>query len=416
MTRLPVIRGEDDLSFNLVARERPDPPPPRSTRRSIPAHIGRKTMTREINYNRRRFLGIAAGGIAAAGSGMIESANAQLRKFSPAGRERMPAAVHLPIEGELPSLDGALAWLNSPPLTPADLRGKVVLIEFWTYTCVNWLRTLPYVRAWAGKYRDHGLAVIGVHTPEFSFEHDIDNVRRAAKEMRVEYPIAIDSNYAIWNAFNNEYWPALYFVDAQGHIRHHHFGEGEYERSELVIQQLLAAAGADGIGHGLVSVDPRGLEVPADWDDVKSEENFLAYERTENFASPGGAMLNKRRVYTTPARLSLNQWALSGDWTVEKEAVVLNTANGRIAYRFHARDLNLVMGPEARGSSVRFRVLIDGRPPDAAHGIDVDGDGNGTIVEPRTYQLIRQPKPIADRQFEIEYLDSGVAAFDFTFG
>ena len=327
-----------------------------------------------------------------------------------------PAAVQLRIEGELPSLGGATEWLNSPALTAAGLRGKVVLIDIWTYTCINWIRTLPYVRAWAGKYKNQGLVVIGVHTPEFAFEKNVDNVRRAAKDMKVDYPIAVDSNYAIWRALKNEYWPALYFVDARGRIRHHHFGEGEYEKSERIIQQLLAEAGIGGIGHELVSVDARGAEAAADWGSLKSPENYVGYERTENFASPGGAVLDKRRVYAAPARLRLNQWALSGDWTVGKQATVLNKANGQIAYRFHARDLHLVMGPAVRGTSVRFRVLIDGKPPGAAHGIDVDDQGNGAVSEQRLYQLIRQPKPIVDRQFEIEFLDSGVEAFAFTFG
>jgi thiol-disulfide isomerase/thioredoxin len=326
------------------------------------------------------------------------------------------AAVQLPIEGELPSLGSATEWLNSPPLTAAGLRGKVVLIDVWTYTCINWLRSLPYVRAWAEKYKNQGLVVIGVHAPEFAFEKNIDNVRRAAKDMRVDYPIAIDNDYAIWRALKNEYWPALYFVDAQGRIRHHQFGEGEYEQSEMIIQQLLAEAGTGGVSHGLVSVDARGAEAAADWGSLRSPENYLGYERTDNFASPGGAVLGKRRAYAAPARLRLNHWALSGDWTVEKPAIVLNKANGRIAYRFHARDLHLVMGPAARGTSVRFRVLIDGHSPGAAHGIDVDDKGNGTVTEQRLYQLIRQPKSIADRQFEIEFLDSGVETFAFTFG
>lgn len=326
------------------------------------------------------------------------------------------AAAPLPIEGELPPFDGATGWLNSQPVTAASLRGKVVVVEFWTYTCINWLRTLPYVRAWAEKYKDRGLVVIGVHAPEFEFEKNVDNVRWAAKDMKVDYPIAIDSDYAIWRAFRNQYWPALYFVDAQGRIRHHQFGEGEYEQSEVIIQQLLAEAGAGGIGRELVAVDGRGAEAAADWGNLKSPENYLGYQRTENFASPGGAVLDKRRVYALPARLRLNQWALSGDWTVGKQATSLNQANGRIAYRFHARDLHLVMGPAARGTSVRFRVLVDGQPPGAAHGVDVDDRGNGTVTEQRLYQLIRQPKPIADRQFEIEFLDSGVEAFVFTFG
>ncbi|TMH13571.1 MAG: thioredoxin family protein [Betaproteobacteria bacterium] len=331
-------------------------------------------------------------------------------------QQTTPATVKLPIEGEFPSLGGANEWLNSPPLTAAGLRGKVVLIDVWTYTCINWLRTLPYVRAWAEKYKNQGLVVIGVHSPEFPFEKNVDNVRRAAKEMRVDYPIAIDSDFAIWRALKNEYWPALYIVDAQGRVRHHQFGEGEYEQSERIIQQLLSEAGTGGIGHDLVSVDARGAEVAADWSSLKSPENYVGYERTENFASRGGAVLDKPNVYAVPARLKLNNWALSGDWTVEKRATVLNKANGRIAYRFHARDLHLVMGPAVRGTPVRFRVLIDGQPPGAAHGIDVDEQGNGTITEQRLYQLIRQQKPIADRQFEIEFLDSGVEAFAFTFG
>ena len=319
-------------------------------------------------------------------------------------------------QSELASVERANEWLNSPPLTASALRGKVVLIDFWTYTCINWLRTLPYVRAWAEKYRDQGLVVIGVHSPEFSFEKNVNNVRWAAKEMRVDYPIAVDSDYVIWRAFKNQYWPALYFIDAQGRARHHHFGEGAYEQSEMIIQRLLAEAGAGGIGDDLVSIDARGLEAAADWGSLKSPENYVGYERTQNFASPGGAVLDKPRVYEFPARWRLNNWALSGNWTVKKEAAVLNEPNGRIAYRFHARDVHLVMGPAAPGTSVRFRVLIDGQPPGAAHGADVDEQGNGTVTEQRLYQLIRQPKPIADRQFEIELLGSGVEAFAFTFG
>lgn len=325
-------------------------------------------------------------------------------------------ARHLPIEGEMPSLDRATAWLNSPPLTAASLRGKVVLINFWTYTCINWLRSLPYVRAWASKYTDHGLLVIGVHAPEFSFEKDLENVRRAATELTVRYPIAVDNDHTLWQAFANQYWPALYFVDVQRRIRHHHFGEGEYERSEQAIQQLFLEAGVHGISRELVSPDARGAEAAADWASLESPENYLGYERTEKFASPGGAVPDKRRVYAIPARLKLNQWGLSGDWTVRQEAVVLSQAKGRIAYRFHARDLHLVMGPVARGRSVPFRVFIDGHPPGAAHGTDVDERGYGTLTEQRMYQLIRQPKPIGDRQFEIEFQEPGAEAFAFTFG
>ena len=331
-------------------------------------------------------------------------------------QQTTPATVKLPIEGELPSLGGATEWLNSQPLTAAGLRGKVVLIDVWTYTCINWLRTLPYVRAWAERYKNQGLVVIGVHSPEFEFEKDIDNVRRAARDMRVDYPIAVDSDHAVWRALKNQYWPALYVVDAQGRIRFHQFGEGEYVQSERVIQQLLAEAGAAGVGQNLVSVDGRGAEAAADLGNLKSPENYVGYERTENFASRRGAELDKPHVYAAPAKLKLNQWALSGDWTVAKNLTALNKPNGRIAYRFHARDLHLVMGPATRGASVRFRVLIDGQPPGAAHGIDVDEQGNGTVTEQRLYQLIRQQKPIADRQFEIEFLDSGVEAFAFTFG
>ena len=362
-------------------------------------------MVEDINDDRRRFLGVAALSIGAATLGMTSSPV-----------ERMMPALQSFIDGELASLRTADEWLNSQPLTGAGLRGKVVLIDFWTYTCINWLRTLPYVRAWADKYKNHGLVVIGVHSPEFSFEKDIDNVRRAVKDMKVDYPVAVDSEHAIWRAFNNAYWPALYFVDAKGQIRHHHFGEGEYEQSEKMIQRLLAEAGVSGIGDELVSVDGRGAEAAADWNTLKSPENYVGYDRTQNFASPGGAVLDKRRAYVVPAQLRLNQWALSGDWTMGQEATRLNGPNGRLAYRFHARDLHLVMGPAARGSSSPFRVLIDGQPPGRAHGADVDEQGNGKVSEQRLYQLIRQPKPIDDRLFEIEFLGAGVEAFAFTFG
>jgi thiol-disulfide isomerase/thioredoxin len=336
------------------------------------------------------------------------------------GKSTMPQgtlpAVKLGVEGAFPSLSGANGWLNSQALTVASLSGKVVLVDFWTYTCVNWRRTLPYVRAWAEKYKDQGLVVIGVHTPEFSFEKDVDNVRWAVNDMKIDYPVAIDSNYAVWRAFNNEYWPALYFIDARGRIRHHQFGEGDYDQSERVIQQLLSENGIGGIRQELVSVEAHGAEVAADLDTLKSPESYVGYGLAQNFASPGGTAVDKRRTYAAAARLKVNHWALSGDWTVGKEAAVLNKASGRIAYLFHARDLNLVMGPASRGATVRFRVLIDGRPPGVAHGTDVDEQGNGTVTEQRLYQLIRQPKPIADRQFEIEFLDPGVEAVDFTFG
>jgi thiol-disulfide isomerase/thioredoxin len=319
-------------------------------------------------------------------------------------------------QAELASLKRANEWLNSPPLTASALRGKVVLIDFWTYTCINWRRTLPYVRAWAEKYKDQGLVVIGVHAPEFAFEKNINHVRWAVKDMRIDFPIAVDNDYLLWRAFKNQYWPALYFIDAQGRVRHHQFGEGSYEQSEMIIQRLLNETGVGGIGDDLVSADARGPEAAADWGSLKSPENYVGFERTEDFASPGGAVLDKPRMYELPARLHLNEWALSGDWTVKEDAAVLNKAGGSITYRFHARDLHLVMGPAAPGTSVRFRVLIDGQPPGAAHGTDVDEQGDGTVAEQRLYQLIRQTKPIADRQFEIEFLDSGVEAFAFTFG
>jgi thiol-disulfide isomerase/thioredoxin len=318
-------------------------------------------------------------------------------------------------QSELASLELADAWLNSSPLTAPGLRGKVVLVDFWTYTCINWLRTLPYVRAWHEKYRDQGLVVVGVHAPEFSFEKNIDNVRRSVKDMNIAYPVAVDGEHVIWRGFRNQYWPALYFIDAQGRVRHRQFGEGAYEQSEMVIQMLLAEAGNSGIERDSVAVEGRGLEAAADWRSLKSPENYLGYARTENFASAGAAVDRPHR-YDVPERLRLNEWGLSGDWTVKQEAAVLNAPNGRVAYRFHARDVHLVMGPAAPGTSVRFRVLIDGQPPGPAHGLDVDEQGYGILAEQRLHQLIRQPKPIVDRQLEIEFLGPGAEVFAFTFG
>ena len=326
-----------------------------------------------------------------------------------------PASARLPVEGELPALGGAVGWLNSPPLTAAGLRGQVVLVNFWTYTCINWLRQLPYVRAWAEKYSGQGMVAIGVHTPEFGFEHQVGNVRRAVQDMRVDYPVAIDSDYAIWRAFGNQYWPALYLADGQGRIRYHHFGEGEYPQSEMRIQQLLAEAGS-GTSHDLVSVDARGVEAPADWAALRSPENYTGYSRTENFASPGGVLPGRPTSYTAPAQLRLNHWALSGHWTMDDQAVTLDAANGQIVYRFHARDLHLVLGPTASGTSVPFQVLLDGQPPGPAHGTDLDGQGHGTVVEQRLYQLIRHHGPVTEHTFEITFLDPGVQAYAFTFG
>ena len=346
-----------------------------------------------IDLHRRRFLGAAAASLAAA----------RLAEGSPKR--------HLPIEGDLPALGNATAWINSQPLATSGLRGRVVIVNFWTYTCINWLRSLPYVRAWARKYKDQGLAVIGVHTPEFAFEKEVDHVRRAAADMGIDYPIAIDNDYAIWRDFGNQYWPALYFVDTKGRIRHHQFGEGAYDESEMAIQELLREAGASGVNAQSVAVEGRGIEAAADWASLQSSENYLGAERTQAFVS-----LRDQGLYRTPARLNLNHWTPAGDWKINRQAIVLNGAHGRIAYRFHARDLHLVIGATTQGASVRYRVLLDGQPPSVAHGLDIDAGGQGTLAEPRLYQLIRQPKPITDRQFEIKFLDGGVEAFAFTFG
>jgi thiol-disulfide isomerase/thioredoxin len=317
-------------------------------------------------------------------------------------------------ETHLPGLEGATGWLNSEPLTPDDLRGEVVLVDFWTYTCINWLRTLGYVRAWWEKYADQGLVVVGVHTPEFPFERDVENIREAVKDMRVEYPVAIDSDYRVWNAFENSYWPAVYIADTQGRIRHHQFGEGQYEECERVIQGLLRESGRDGIGDELVSVADEGLEAQADWASLETPETYLGYAQAQNFASR--AEFDEPHTYVVPDSLELNRWALSGDWTIERRAAVLNEADGRIAFRFHARDVHLVMGPRVQGTSVPFRVLIDGEPPGEAHGLDVDREGRGTLTQQRLYQLVRQPGPINDRTFEITFLAPGVEAYAFTFG
>jgi len=322
----------------------------------------------------------------------------------------------LPAEGHLPGFDGATGWLNSSPLTADDLRGKVVLVDFWTYTCINWLRTLAYVRAWAEKYDDRGLIVVGVHTPEFPFEQNVDNVRRAAEELNVPYPIALDSDYEVWRAFSNRYWPAVYIADAEGRIRHHQFGEGGYDDCERGIQQLLREAGADGVADELVNPAPAGFEVQADWTNLRSPETYVGYAQGQNFASASGTGVGVPETYAVPEMLMLNQWALAGDWTIESRASVLNGTEGRIAFRFHARDVNLVMGPPAPGTSVPFRVFLDGQPPGDGHGIDVDDEGNGTLLHQRLYQLIRQPGPIADRTFEIEFLGAGAEAYVFTFG
>jgi thiol-disulfide isomerase/thioredoxin len=322
----------------------------------------------------------------------------------------------LPVEGRLPSFVGATGWLNSDPLTPEGLRGRVVLVDFWTYTCVNWLRTLPYLRAWAAKYGNEGLTVIGVHTPEFGFERNIDNVTTQSRRLGVEYPIALDSDYAVWRAFANHFWPALYIADAEGRIRFHHFGEGEYPMTEMVIQQLLLHAGAGDIDQDLVMVEPRGLEVAADWRTLQSPETYVGYRQSTGFAQEELAGFDRARVYTPPLQLPLNSWGLSGNWTMTGDAGVLNEPGGRIAFQFHARDLNLVMGPSSQGGSIPFRLFLDGQLANDAHGSDVDPDGSGMVSDQRTYQLIRQPGPIADRLFEVEFQDAGVQAYCFTFG
>ena len=316
----------------------------------------------------------------------------------------------------LPAVEHSTAWLNSEPLTAADLRGKVVLVDFWTYTCINWRRTLPWLRAWDERYRKAGLVVLGVHTPEFTFERDVDNVRIVSREQHVDYPIAIDSDHAIWDAFRNQYWPALYVVDAKGRIRHEQFGEGDYDSLEALIRQLLAEAGRPTDPTDDAKILGTDAEAPADWKSLRSPETYIGYGRGETLVSPGDALRDRPRVYVSPPSLRLNSWALTGYWTVKDEFAVSHKANGRVAYRFHARDVHVVMGPDARGTPIRFRVTIDGMPPGPSHGVDADADGAGTITAPRMYQLIRQPQPIADRVIEIEFLDPGARVYDFTFG
>ena len=321
----------------------------------------------------------------------------------------------LAVEGALPSLMGATEWLNSPPLTADGLKGKIVLVDFWTYSCINCLRAIPYVRAWAEKYKDQGLVVIGVHAPEFAFEKSVKNVRGAVAELKIGYPVAVDNDYAIWRAFDNQYWPAHYFADAQGRIRHHHFGEGDYDESERVIQQLLGEAGQTAVSTDLVAVNATGAEAAPDMSNVGSPETYVGYDRAENFVSPGGAVEDVRHVYTA-ATPRLSEWALAGDWTVGKEDAILNETGGSIVYRFHARDLHLILGPGPDDKPVRFRVTIDGAAPATSHGADVDADGQGIVTGQRLYQLIRQSGGISDHTFKIEFLDPGVAAYAFTFG
>ncbi|WP_130620180.1 cytochrome c biogenesis protein DipZ [Dyella amyloliquefaciens] len=334
---------------------------------------------------------------------------------APAPQPAVKAGDPLPIEGELPSLAGATQWLNSAPLSAQSLRGKVVLVDFWTYSCINCIRSLPYVRGWADKYKDHGLVVIGVHAPEFAFEKEPQNVIKAVKDLGVDYPVALDNEYSIWKGFNNEYWPAHYFIDAQGHIRHHHFGEGEYDQSEDVIRQLLTEAGQKNLPGGYVQPGAQGAEAASSGDAQRSPETYVGYARAENFAG-GQVAHDDAWNYRVPSTLMANQWALDGHWTVREESARLDQANGRIVYRFRGRDLHLVLGPSSDGKPVRFRVTIDGKAPSADHGMDTDAEGNGTVTSQRLYQLVRQAAGTGERTFEITFLDPGVQAYAFTFG
>jgi len=324
--------------------------------------------------------------------------------------------IHKGLTKMKPSLSGATGWLNAQPLNLEALHGKVVLIDFWTYTCINWRRTLPYIREWASKYKDQGLVVIGVHTPEFSFEYKLENITKSLKGMNIGYPVAVDNNYEIWNSFQNEYWPALYLIDAKGKLRYQKFGEGDYQESELQIQHLLKDVSAKNVSNKSVALQPDGFEAAADWSNLQSPENFLGYDSTQGFASPGGVVTDKQVLYSVPRQLNLNQWALSGEWIMGKENISLRRVQGKVVSRFHARDLNLIMGPSVPGTSVKFRVLIDGKPPGGSHGLDVDSSGNGTVNEQRMYQLVRQPGPVIDREFQVEFLDPEVEVYDFTFG
>jgi cytochrome c biogenesis protein CcdA/thiol-disulfide isomerase/thioredoxin len=327
------------------------------------------------------------------------------------------AGLQLPVEDTLPSLNGAVQWLNSPPLTREGLRGSVVVVDFWTYSCINCLREIPYVQAWADKYRDQGLVVIGVHAPEFAFEKNIANVQKATRDLKITFPVAIDNNYAIWRGFDNEYWPAEYFIDAQGQVRHHAFGETDYDTSEHVIQQLLVEAGHADVPGGLASVNGTGVQAAADTDDVKSPETYIGSQRADDFGSPGGFVRSAEGNHAAPAAVfTLNEWRLTGNWTVSPEYATLNAAGGEIVFRFHARDLHLVMGPASGSGPIHFTVNIDGAPPGENHGVDTDTAGHGVVTDQRLYQLVRQTGSVADHTFEIQFLDPGLQAYSFTFG
>jgi cytochrome c biogenesis protein CcdA/thiol-disulfide isomerase/thioredoxin len=366
-----------------------------------PASQNAPTMTSTMTSTARNEPSTASGNVMS-GPGMMMSA----RKADP----------QLPPDGSFSRFEGAVAWLNSPPLTKEELKGKVVLVDFWTYSCINCLRAIPYVEAWSEKYKKDGLVVVGVHTPEFAFEKDQSNIAKAVRDLKISYPVAIDSNYKIWNAFHNEYWPAHYFIDAQGIIRYHHFGEGEYDKSEQVIQQLLKEKNGSLQAAGIVTICAVGAQAPSDVADVRSPETYIGYERQQNYVSPETIRRDAPSVYTIPGRLDVNDWALAGTWSVGEQRAALSVAPGKIAFRFHARDLHLVLGPGKDGRPVRFRVLLDGSVPQGDHGADVDGQGNGTVKEYRLYQLIRQKGKVEDRTFQIEFLDPGAQAFAFTFG
>lgn len=363
---------------------------------------------------------LSVGGTTALEQGLLDKLrpNRKAAMTGPAMMQSKPSASSpgdLPVEDITPSLAGAQQWLNSDPLTIEGLKGRVVLIDFWTYSCINCLRAIPYVRAWAEKYRDHGLVVTGVHAPEFAFERNVDNVKKAIATFGIHYPVAIDNDYKIWRAFDNEYWPAHYFIDANGKVRHHHFGEGDYAESERVIQKLLVDAGNKDVPTDIVSVNASGAEAASDSADVNSPETYIGYDRSDRFVSPGGVAQDTSHSYAA-GEPQLNEWSLTGRWTIGNERAQLDEMDGGIIYRFHARDLHLVLGPSAEGKKICFRITIDGKPPGEAHGMDADADGNGVVTTQRLYQLVRTPGAVTDHTFEIRFLDPGVQAYAFTFG
>jgi thiol-disulfide isomerase/thioredoxin len=400
LTRLS-LDGTNRLEQSLIDRIDPG---------AAPAGAGMAmAMTNSAAGDAMRGSNAMTGSNAMMGGNAMTGGNAMMMSGRPSGT--------LPIEGEIPSLSGATAWLNSPALTPQSLRGKVVLVDFWTYSCINCLRALPYVRSWYDKYKDHGLVVIGVHAPEFAFEKDPGNVRRAVKDLGIAYPVALDNDYAIWQGFNNQYWPAHYFIDSTGHIRGHHFGEGEYQESEQIIRQLLSEAGfTDLPPAGIESVKATGVQAPADEASDQSPETYIGYGRAQSFSSPGGFAQDESHAYAVPSALALNQWALEGTWTVQREKAILGAAPGKILFRFYARDLHLVLGPGSDGKPIRFRVRLDGAAPGASHGMDTDEKGEGVIKEQRLYQLIRQADGVGQHVFSIEFLNGDVQAYSFTFG